>query len=147
MFRIEPNMPPGAYQTFQVSSPIQTHWRPATCAEAECPHYLSGWRTDIDETTDLGAAQAYYIRHDRSRRHVEDKLPDGRTSFTFEAGQPCFQASQHKVPLGRPELFVVRGGDWRGNPTGESYQHTSAESWLDQFACHQDKLAETIERG
>ena len=45
--------------------------------------------------------------------------------FTFEAGQQCF--TQHHVP-DRPQFFVVRDGDWRGNPTGQNRLHTKGST-------------------
>jgi hypothetical protein len=143
MFRLEPNMPVQAYQTFQVASPIETHWRPATCQEYGCEQYASGWRVRVEG---LAPADLHAIRTSgRQFRQVD--VAEGETWLVFEPGQACFKAPTHRVPLGRPELFIVRGGDHRGNPTGYSYQHSGAEPWLDQFATHQDKLAEVIERG
>ena len=146
MNRIQPNMPVSAYRTFEIRSPLATHWRPASCAEAECAHYLNGWTSVIDETTDLGQKQAHYIRHDKTRRHTEEKRPDGLTAFRFEAGQRCFAADKHQVPLGRPEVYLSRGGDWRGTTT-EPLRHSGPEGWLDEFQTNQDRLATLIERG
>lgn len=144
--RIAPALPAGAYKTYQVLSPVQTHTSPATCEEADCQALANGWRTTVDERTSLGQEQAYYIRHDRSRRHFETANPDGLTTFEFPAGQTCF--AQHRVSLDRPELFLVRGGDWRGDPSGaKPYQHSSPESWLDDFGTHQDNVARKIEKG
>ncbi|NUS54142.1 MAG: hypothetical protein HOV66_04670 [Streptomycetaceae bacterium] len=143
MFRLEPNMPAHAYQTFQIASPIETHWRPATCEEYGCEQYASGWRVRVEG---LSAADLHAIRTS-GRRCRQVDVAEGETWFVFEPGQACFQAPTHKVPLGRPELFVVRGGDVRGNPTGDSYQHSSAESWVDDFATHQDKIARVVEKG
>lgn len=144
--RIAPQAPAAVYQTYAIAAPVQTHWRDATCEQVACPNHLHGWRTNVDETTELGQAQAYYIRHDRTRRHVEERMPDGLTQFSFEAGQTCFEP--HKARIERPELFVVRGGDWRGNPTGQApYQHSSPESWVDDFATNQDRVFTLIERG
>ncbi len=144
--RIVPEAPAAVYETYQIAAPTSTHWRDATCEEVECHGHLFGWRTTVDEMTDLGQAQAYYIRHDRTRRHVEERMPDGLTRFTFEHGQTCFEP--HKTRLERDELFVVRGGDWRGNPTGQQpYLHRRAEDWVDAFANNQDRMATLIERG
>jgi len=142
-FRLEPNMPVGAYQTFQIASPIETHWRSATCEESGCEQYANGWRVRVEG---LRPEDLHAIRTSGRRFRPVD-VAEGETWLVFEPGQPCFKAATHKVPLGRPELFVVRDGDWRGNPTRQSYQHSSADAWVDHFATHQDKLAETIERG
>ena len=45
--RIAPNMPARSMQTFQIVAPKETHTRPATCEEAECPQYLRGWRMTL----------------------------------------------------------------------------------------------------
>lgn len=147
MFRIAPSAPAGAYKTYQILAPAQTHYRPGTCVEVRCEAYLGGWRTVVDETTDLGQKQAHYIRHDRTRRHVEEQLLDGRTSFWFGPGQVCFRAGEHRVRLDRPEIYVVRGGDWRGNPGGQRRQHANAADWVDDFAEHQDRLKTAVEKG
>ena len=144
--RIVPQASPAVFQTYQIAAPVQSHWRDATCDEVDCPNRINGWRTKINEATDLGQAQAYYIRHDRSRRHTEELMPDGLTVFTFDAGQACFEP--HKTRLDRPELFIVRGGDWRGNPTGrEPLLHANADDWTDDFANTQDRIATLVERG
>jgi len=142
MFRLEPAMPVTGYKTYAISSPISTHFRDGTCEEADCPNWRHGWRIRAELLT---PQQLHDIRN--SGRHCTvTQVSEGETWLVFEAGQPCF-ASPHKVPLGRPELFVVRGGDWRGNPFGDHYQHGSPESWVDDFATHQDKVATLIERG
>jgi hypothetical protein len=48
------------------------------------------------------------------------------------------------VPLERPELYVVRGGDWRGNPRGEVRRHSGPDSWVNDFAEHQDRIARVV---
>jgi hypothetical protein len=143
--RIEPGMPVGAYKTYRILSPQATHFRPATCAEADCEAYQHGWRSDIDESTVLGGQQAHYIRKQSGRAVTEERLPGGLTRFTFEAGQRCF--TQHQARLDRPEHYLVRGGDWRGNPTGETRTHTSAADWVEDFGEHQQRLLDQHERG
>lgn len=147
--RITPNLPASAYRTFQIVSPISTHWRPADCAEFECEQHLRGWKSAIDESTELGQKQAWYIRKQSGRKFTEsrDEQP-GLTVFTFEAGQTCFSSGQHKVPLGRPEHYLVKGGDWRGNPTGaETRKHTKPEHWVEDMQEGFDKLRSAQERG
>ena len=68
------------------------------------------------------------------------------TVFVFDAGQPCFQAGQHRAPLEREPLYVVRGGDSRGNPTRFRRVHASADSWVDDFATNQDHLNTAAQR-
>lgn len=144
--RLAPEGPAAAYKTYSINAPLATHWRDATCAEVECQAQTFGWRTVLDESTDLGQRQAHYIRKQSGRRFTEERQPDTLTAFTFEAGQECF--GTHRVSLERPELFVVRAGDWRGNPTGQKpYLHSGPESWLSDFGEHQERIAEEIERG
>lgn len=146
MGALQPNMPPGAYKTYRIIAPVSTHYRPGTCAEADCPHYLNGWQSRIDESTELGQRQAHYIRRESGRRFAEHRDDAGLTVFAFEAGQTCF-GGQHQVRLDRPELYVVQDGDWRGNPTGRVRRHADARDWIDDFGEHQQTLAAQMERG
>lgn len=165
-FRVDPALPAGAYKTYAVAAPLSTHFRPASCAEANCRAHKGGWLTAVDETTDLGQGQAHYIRAESGRRFVEFRgqnwrhLLDadgeavgvemydqpGMTTFQFEPGQRCF--GRHQVPLDKPEIYTVRGGDWRGDPRGgRPYLHASHADWLDDFGNHQQRVADTAERG
>jgi hypothetical protein len=137
MFRVPPKMDAAAYQTYAVAMPRATHLRPATCAEVGCEAQLRGWRTIVDAS---GPA-ARYIRDDSGR--VFDEPEPG--TFIFEAGQRCF--AQHETPVGRPEVYLVRDGDHRGNPRGTAPLILTSESWVDHFATHQDRLATAIQRG
>jgi len=144
-FRVDSRLPVGAVQTYQVVSPLATHFRPASCAEVDCPNLEHGWRTVVDETTDLGRQQAHYIRKESGRK-FQALADGGLTTFIFEAGQACF--AQHQVRLDRPEHYLVRAGDWRGNPQGTpARQHANADDWIDDFANHQQALADRIQRG
>lgn len=146
MFRIVPAVGAESYQTFEIRRPLATHWRTATCEEVDCPNAERGWRTVVDESTELGQRQAHYIRRQSGRLFREERQPDGTTAFLFASGQPCFQ--QHRVQIGRPELYVVRGGDWRGNPRGlPARQHTRPDLWVEEFGEHQERIAEAKERG
>lgn len=151
-FRIAPALPAGAYKTYAVAAPLATHFRPASCAEANCKAHRSGWLTAVDETTGLGQGQAHYIRAEAGRRYTEQPgeddagNPTGLTVFEFPPGQRCF--GRHQVPMDRPEIYTVRGGDWRGDPAGgRAYLHHDYSDWLDDFGTHQQNVADTIERG
>lgn len=136
---------PDKYQTFRVLSPPSTHYRPGTCAEADCGKHLHGWRTLVDERTDLGVMQAAYIRTEcRStlapaapgvRRYVETREGD-LTVFTFPPGQSCFPPSDgtpaHMVSLERPQLFVVHGGDYSCRTT-PLRRHSGIDPWADEL--------------
>ena len=143
--RFPAKLPVDAMKTYGIRQPIQTHFRVANCQEARCPNMQQGWRTVIDESTDLGQAQANYIRKESGRKFIEAKDEAGLTSFTFEAGQRCF--AKHQISLEREPLFLVRGGDWRGNPRREARQHARPDDWVEDFAEHQETLANRLEQG
>lgn len=139
-----PKRGPAAYKTYTISAPIQTHWRPATCEEIACPHFLNGWRVRLEQLP----PDMQHTARTSGRRYRELAVAEGETYLVFEAGQPCFKASEHRKRLDRPELFVVQGGDWRGNPRGEeAFVHSGSDAWVDDFATHQDKLADAANKG
>ncbi len=141
--RPDPKMPVTSYKTYAISSPVDTHMRDATCREVNCQAMANGWIKYCDVSTVLGAQQANYIRLHSGRSYsvVENGVI---VTFTFPAGQRCF--AHHRVPVGRPELFVVRDGDHRGNPTGRRVERVAAD-WVEDFAEHQDKIAQRVQRG
>lgn len=139
--RIDPNMPVGAYQTYSITAPRDTSV-PAACEQVRCPQWQHGWESVIDESTDLGKRQAAYIRTQSRRTFREMKGPDGLTVFRFDSGQRCF--AEHRT---RPEIYLVRDGDWRGNPTGRRRQHTRPADWVEDMAEHQGRLIDLRERG
>lgn len=143
---IEPGLPPERRVSFTILAPTSTHWRQAKCSEVDCPHYKQGWQSRVDTNSDRGAAVARYIRKDSGRSFTEQEISKGVFVFTFEAGQMCFQASDHKVRLEREEIFLVRGGDHRGNPRREVKQLMSPQ-WVETFAEHQQALADRLEQG
>lgn len=135
---------PEDYQTFQVSTPRDGAILTA-CKDAGCRHWREGWKSKINEHTPLGRLQAHWIRYgprEERRTFREQKAADGDTVFIFEAHQRCFQ--EHYT---RPEIYVVRGGDWRGNPTGAFRQHANAADWVEHFAENQQKLADQAQQG
>lgn len=136
-------LPVTSYQTFEIKAPAATHFRKGTCAEADCPNYLNGWRVRVEGLPPemLHAAKA------SGRRYREEQIAEGETWLVFEAGQPCFRASQHQVRIERPELYIARAGDSRGNPNGQVTRHSQPEHWVEQFAENQDKLATAQQRG
>ncbi|UOZ10546.1 hypothetical protein [Amycolatopsis sp. WQ 127309] len=142
---LKPLLPAHAKKTYSIIAPRATHWRKATCDEVDCEAQEFGWASAIDETTDLGQRQAQYIRTLSGRRFGEHRNSAGLTIFEFAPGQQCFTA--HEVPLGRPELFVVRGGDTRGWTNEGNRVHANGEDWVDDFATHQQKIADAIEKG
>lgn len=143
--RVPTAFPVQAVRTFQIAAPASTHRRAATCREVECDGWVNGFAVFVDETTELGQRQAYHIKIHSGRKFSERKAKDGRTVFLFGSETECF--STHTVPLEREALYVVRDGDYRGNPTGMRRQHAVPADWVDEFANNQDKLAERQRRG
>ena len=139
LWRAPPLLPAGAMKSYTVAAPLATHWRPATCAEAECGAFVNGWVTVVP--ADSPAAE--YIRHDKTRSWREERRDGGLAAFTFPPGQQAFASREHehRIPTGRPERFIVRGGDWRGNPRGDFYEHARPDEWVEDFALHQDRIA------
>jgi hypothetical protein len=143
MFRIDPGLPVQAYKTFQIRAPRATHFRKATCAEVACPHYVEGWRTRVESLT----PDLLHAAKNSGRKYTEQRIAEGETWLLFEPGQACFAASEHRVRLDKPELYVVRDGDWRGNPTGRQRQHSRPADWVDDFGEHQLAVKQQHERG
>jgi hypothetical protein len=138
MSRLPPAGPVMAYRTFGVTAPLSTHFRKATCEEVDCDAFRNGWVTRVKTEE-----QADYIRRHSGRTFKEDEPG----VFVFAAGQTCFGASHHRLRLEREELYVVRDGDWRGNPTGSVRRHKSSGHWVEEFAEHQDWIKTLRERG
>lgn len=136
--RIPPAGPVSAYKTFQISRPLGTHFRKATCEEVNCDYWRDGWITRVDDEE----RRTYIRRH--SGRKFEETAPG---VFRFAPGQMCFSADAHRVPLEREGIYVARAGDHRGNPTGEKRVHTRPADWVEEFAEHQDWLKTLQERG
>lgn len=137
--RIEPKMGPGAYLTYQVDAPKDVAIKTA-CEDAGCSAFAHGWETTVDERTQLGAVQARYIRTMSGRTFRESRTGGGLTVFRFERGQRCF--AEHRT---RPETWSVLRGDWRASEPLRT--HTDAGDWLDDFAEHQDQLADEARKG
>ncbi|MEU2510569.1 hypothetical protein [Streptomyces syringium] len=132
---------PGAYQTYSIAQPRDTLVR-AACEQVGCAAWRHGWQSAVDEATELGAQQATYIRQRSGRTFREQRTGAGLTVFTFDSGQRCF--AEHRT---RPEIYAVRDGDWRGNPTGRTRLHTKAADWVEDFGEHQLQLVDQQKKG
>lgn len=137
-------------KTFELRQPFDSHYRIATCAEVEC----KGWRQDMTVTFDLTVAQqvadANWLRNRSGLRFTYLLLAgDTKVKFVIPSGQTCMESRlrPHRVPLERDPFMLVRGGDFRGNPTGQRMRHTSPESFVDNWATDLDKLNTVRERG
>lgn len=145
-FRLPPVGPVQAYKTYAIRQPLGTHFRRATCAEVNCRAYLNGWVTRVPITSQM----AQYIRskaHGRAFTEFTDRHSKGEAEFSFPAGQSCFRASEHRIPVGRAPLYVVRGGDHRGNPTGERRIHHRPEDWAEDLGEHLGMIKDRREKG
>jgi hypothetical protein len=140
-FRIQPALGVGAYQTYSITSPTDATVK-AACEQVGCAAWAHGWESTIDESTPLGRQQADYIRHHSGRTFREYKTDVGLTVFRFDSRQRCF--AEHKT---RPELYVVRDGDWRGNPTGRRRVHQRAADWVEDMQETLGTVADDRERG
>jgi hypothetical protein len=134
-------LPSAAYTTYQIAAPRATHYRPATCEEYGCLKWRNGWRVHVQALT---AEQLHAVTTSGYRYQPVEVDPE-HTYFDFEAGQPCFHAGDHQVPVGKPALFVVRHGDHRRSTVERV--HTRPEDWRDQFAEHTDRWATAVQRG
>lgn len=133
--RVFPKIPVHKMKTYRVASPRSTHTRPATCEEVNCRQWKRGWVTRVP----IGSPM-----HDMLKQVVGRHSPDGirrdgkeitsidsvEAEFLFNPGTPCFKQSTHRKRLDRPELYIVRGGDWRAN-TGLIRRHTKPEHWVE----------------
>jgi hypothetical protein len=151
-FRPTPKAPSWAYKTYVIKAPLRTHWRKATCKEVECKAFREGWKTVVP----VDSPQAQYIRAHAGRAYTEtrathhdsqgNELPlVGMTCFDFPPGEQPFASEEHdnhRISLERDPLFIVRGGDYRGNPTGYRRRHTKPEFWVEDFANHQQHRAD-----
>lgn len=141
--QLQPVADPRYYQTYQVAAPLGTHWTAATCEQVDCEHWREGWAVRVEH---LDARDLHLVKT-AGRKFVEQQIGPGETWLVFEAGQPCFRAGTHVRRIEKPELFILRGGDHRGDPTGRGPIQLSPESWTDDFGEHQDNISQLIERG
>lgn len=138
------NVPAHLMRTFQIDQPLDSHYRRATCAEVECSAQANGWIMGFDLDDRDKAASARWIR-DHSGRTFTAALAGRKLTLTFAAGQTCF--AKHRVPLEREPFYVVRGGDFRGNPTRYRYRHANADDFVDQWDNDLSKINAVKERG
>lgn len=150
-FRFDPAGPASSYETFGIQRPRSPEaWVPATCEDVGCEAWRNGWVTRVPKVDSggLSAAMQSAIRQGRLPAAVMDE-PDA-LAYTFAPGTPCFRASTHRK-LARPDipdLFVVRGGDWRGNPRGTPTRvHKRPEDWAEHLHESTDAVAARLERG
>ena len=140
-FRITPAGRPEDYLTYAIRAGRDTAVV-AACKDVGCQAWAHGWETSVDEATDLGKRQGAYIRQGSGRTFTEKRTAAGLTVFRFEAFQRCF--AEHRT---RPDVFLRRDGDFRGNPTQQVRVHKRAADWIEDFQEHEGDLAELREKG
>lgn len=143
MNRIPPQGRVQDYKTYQIVAPLSTHWRPATCAEIDCPDYTKGWKLRVEGLS----PEMLHAAKTSGRKYTELDVTESEHWLIFEAGQPCFRARTHRKLLGKQEIFIARDGDFRGNPTGNVRRHTKPEFWLEEFQENQENIARRIQQG
>jgi len=130
-------------QTYEIRSPITSHFRVASCKEYGCAGREHGWMTALDESNEKQADWAHWIRTESKRKYREERQ-GSLVTFTFEPGQTCFRT--HHVPQHRPPIYLVRQGDLTARGSVVRH-HTSGESWMDDLHTTTDKVITAIERG
>lgn len=137
----DPLGPVQAYQTWSIRPhPEDRREAKTLCQRVGCRHWREGWESVIDETTQLGKAQAAFIRGS-GRTFREQRTAVGLTVFRFEPYQQCF--AEHKT---RPDLYLVRGGDYRGN-LGRLRVHQRPEDWVEHVQQHMGLLLDERDKG
>lgn len=147
--RPTPNLPVGAYKTYTLNAPLRTHFRRATCAEADCVAYQEGWTIPLDG---LDPHLEYVARHS-GKRFRETEFAGGRY-LVFEPGQDCFREHDHWVSLEREPTYLVGPGDWRVKTSASAIarwnrsarEHVNGDDWVDDFANHQDRINTLVAR-
>lgn len=136
--RVQPKLPVTEMRTHAIFAPTDTHFRPARCEEVGCPAFHNGW---VYDTAGQPAEITDTVRRSGRRYRVDRNEDTGTEMWHFEPGQPCFKASQHRIRLDRPELFIVRPGDWRGNPGGRDAvtQFSGPDAWADSLNTQMEK--------
>lgn len=147
---IQPAMPVGDYVTYSITATRDVAVVSA-CKDVGCAGWRHGWETTVDERTDLGKGQAAYIRQ-KSGRTFTELHTAGLTVFRFSSGQRCF--AEHRT---KPDIFRKNNGDWRTNKydrngvfvaeAGTIRQYTRVADWVDDFADHQGKINDQIQKG
>lgn len=140
--RLPPALPIGAYRTYNIATPLSTHWTAATCAQVDCEHYLHGWAVRVEHT----APADVHLAKTAGRKYIEQHVAEGENYLVFEPGQPCFRAGTHMRRLDREEIYGIRSGDWRGDPTHRGLQLVSSQAWVDDSGENQQRLTDLIEK-
>lgn len=126
--------------THAILAPMETHWKKATCEEYGCLPFHHGWSVN---TAGMSAHLVHRAKKS-GRKFIIEHDAAGSEVLIFEPGQPCFRVSEHRVRIQRPEFFVRRNGDWRGNPDGPHATpmvFSGADSWHDSVGTTLDGIS------
>lgn len=122
-------------KTFGLRAPLQTHFRPASCEDADCANHRNGFLVRLDvNLQDQLVADVRRLRPGQFTEWTEN----GIITFQFPPGTRCFQ--KHTRSLEREPLYVVRDKDG-------GRRHQNGDNWVDEFATNQIKLIEKIQEG
>jgi hypothetical protein len=138
-------LPPPAWtypdaRAYRVHMPHDTTVK-AACEDVGCDQWRTGWETVLDESTEMGALTAAWIRSGQCGRTFREFPPGWRNGqqvsiFRFDSGQRCF--AEHRTRPGR--LLVYS----RGRGIAE---HTSLRFLAEDYTEHAGRLAGQQERG
>jgi hypothetical protein len=139
--------PEGAFVSFGMRAPLRTHFIELPCAVAQCYRYVHGWTTILDPGREEHLIFIQHIVSGRSERRYTrgENTPEGYMQFHFTPGQPCFQNSHFERDWERPELYVVRQGDYRTPHNQRDPKAMSPDNWLEAFAKNQNALVKAHE--
>lgn len=123
-------------QRFGMAEPLSTHWRKATCDEVDCRAYTDGWETIVGADSE----QADYIRHRSGRAYQETRTADGLARFRFAPEQRCFSSWQHRIKVGRPEIWT------HTSALGERRVHKRGTDWMEHIHQEIDPVIDLAKR-
>lgn len=133
--------PARLFKGYAIEAPMSRVFRErATCEQVDCADYRNGWMVRAE----LLDARAWAEIKAKGYSWQRMDVAAGEQYIAFPAGQPCFAAATHTRLIRNP-LFVEHGSAKWGR-VGRGYTHT-ADTWVDSFAEHQDKLAAQVARG
>lgn len=138
---------PEAFTTFGMRAPVATHFIELPCKVAQCRRYLHGWTTTLDPKREEHLVFIQHIVGGRSGRRWShgENTPEGYLTFVFPPGQPCFKNSHHRRDEDVPELYVVRGGDFRTPIRAREFKQMAFDNWVEAFDRNQSALVKAHE--
>lgn len=144
IFRCDPQLPVTAMKTFEVRTPSATHFERVSCEEVDCRDFRDGWVVGFDVEKFSAAQELGRICTRLGKKFTVRRL-DNKIIFTFASGQACL--NPHRERIDRPPIYIVRGGDWRGNPRGEHRTHRNAADFTEDWQESQAQVFDRAQRG